>query len=91
MSDIYPCPGVTSDVIPKIVHRNWISGKGVYRINTLQEQLFEGYATDTQPFNEVKRIRAFPGVDFEIDLMCNRFTSGCYQIEGNKTDLSPLA
>jgi hypothetical protein len=30
-----PLPGVTSNVIPKTVHRNRISGKGVCRINTL--------------------------------------------------------
>jgi hypothetical protein len=77
-------------VTPKTVHRNRISGKGVYRINILQGQLFEGYAADAQPFKDVKRIHTLPGVDFEIDLMCNRFTSGRYQIEGNKTDLSPL-
>jgi hypothetical protein len=85
-----PLPGVTSNVIPKTVHRNRISSKGVYRINTLQGQLFEGYAINTHPFSGGET-DSRPSCDFEIDLMCNRFTSGRYRIEGNKTDLSPLA
>jgi hypothetical protein len=77
-------------VTPQIVHRNRISGKGVYRINTPQGQLFGGYATDTQPFNEVKRIHTLPGFGFEIDLMCNRYTSGRYQIGKGIKRIYPL-